>query len=93
MNRAVAGDLGASILGRPSYATQLGSQTLSAAQQGAQQPVGPKLYDPNMGLNMAMMDQQHQLGIAGAQAQADAARSAGGLGAFGSIVGGFLGGR
>jgi len=87
MNRSLSGDLGATILNRPSYATQLGSQTLGAAQQGAQQPVGPKLYDPNMGLNMAMMDQQNQFGLAGAQAQANATQSAGlfGLGA------GFLG--
>ncbi len=90
MNRSLSGDLGATILGRPSYATQLGSQTLGAAQQGAQQPVGPKLYDPNMGLNIAMQDQQNQFGLLGAQAQADAARSAGGLGAFGSILGGAL---
>ena len=76
MNRALAGDLGAAILGRPSYATQLGSQTLGAAQQGAQQSPGPKLYDSNMGLNMAMMDQQNQFGLLGAQAQANATQSA-----------------
>ena len=86
MNRALAGDLGAAILGRPSYATQLGSQTLGAAQQGAQQSPGPKLYDSNMGLNMAMMDRQNQFGLLGAQAQADATRSAGGMGAFGEIA-------
>ena len=90
MNRSLSGDLGATILGRPSYATQLGGQILGSAQQGAQQPVGPKLYDPNMGLNMAMADQRNQFGLLGAQAQADAARSAGGLGAFGSILGGAL---
>ncbi len=89
MNRSLSGDLGATILGRPSYATQLGSQTLGAAQQGAQQPSGAKLYDSNMGLNMAMMDQQNQFGLLGAQAQADASRSAGVMGAIGSGIGAY----
>ncbi len=93
MNRALAGDAGNIILGRPSAAIGLGQQTLGQAQAGAAGPMGPQLFDPNVGINMAMQNQANQFGLLGAQAQADAARSAGGLGAFGSIVGGFLGGR
>ena len=93
MNRALAGDAGNIILGRPSAAIGLGQQTLGQAQQGAAGPMGPQLFDPNVGINMALQRQQNEFGLLGAQAQADAARSAGGLGAFGSIVGGFLGGR
>ena len=93
MNRALAGDAGNIILGRPSAAIGLGQQTLGQAQAGAAGPMGPQLFDPNVGINMAMQNQANQFGLLGAQAQADASRSAGGLGAFGSIVGGFLGGR
>ena len=93
MNRALAGDAGNIILGRPSAAIGLGQQTLGQAQAGAAGPVGPQLFDPNVGINLALQRQQNEFGLLGAQAQADAARSAGGLGAFGSIVGGFLGGR
>jgi len=93
MNRQLAGDAGNIILGRPSAAIGLGQQTLGQAQAGAAGPMGPQLFDPNVGINMAMQNQANQFGLLGAQAQANAARSAGGLGAFGSIVGGFLGGR
>jgi hypothetical protein len=93
MNRALAGDLGATILGRPSSAINLGGSVLGQAQQGAAGQMGPQLFDSNVGINLAMQERSNQFGLLGAQAQADAARSAGGLGAFGSIVGGFLGGR
>ena len=92
MNRALAGDAGNIILGRPSAAIGLGQQTLGQAQAGAAGPMGPQLFDPNVGINMALQNQQNQFGLLGAQAQANAARSAGGLGAFGSILGGALGG-
>ena len=93
MNRQLAGDVGMTILGRPSSAIQIGQNTLRQSQAGAAGPMGPQLFDPNVGINMALQNQQNQFGLLGAQAQADATRSAGGLGAFGSIVGGFLGGR
>jgi hypothetical protein len=93
MNRALAGDVGATILGRPSSAISLGGSVLQSAQAGAAGPMGPQLFDPNVGINMALQRQSDQFGLLGAQAQADAARSASGVGAFGSIVGGFLGGR
>jgi hypothetical protein len=42
---------------------------------------------------MAMQRQSNEFSLLGAQAQADAASSAGGMGMFGSIIGGYLGGR
>ena len=92
MNRALAGDAGNIILGIPSAAIGLGQQTLGQAQAGAAGPMGPQLFDPNVGINMAMQNQANQFGLLGAQAQANAARSAGGLGAFGSILGGAFSG-
>jgi len=85
MNRQLAGDAGNIILGRPSAAIGLGQQTLGQAQQGAAGPMGPQLFDPNVGINMALQNQQNQFGLLGAQAQADASRSAGFMGAAGSI--------
>ena len=77
MNRALAGDAGNIILGRPSAAIGLGQQTLGQAQAGAAGPVGPQLFDPNVGINMALQNQQNQFGLLGAQAQANAALGAG----------------
>ena len=85
MNRALAGDAGNIILGRPSAAIGLGQQTLGQAQAGAAGPMGPQLFDPNVGINMALQRQQNEFGLLGAQAQADASRSAGFMGAAGSI--------
>ena len=86
MNRALAGDVGATILGRPSSAISLGGSVLQSAQAGAAGPMGPQLFDPNVGINMAMQRQSNQFGLLGAQAQADAARSAGVMGAIGGIA-------
>jgi hypothetical protein len=83
--RQMAGDIGMTILGRPSSAIGLGSQMLGQAQQGAAGPMGPQLFDPNVGINMAMQQQSNQVAYAGAMAQADASRSAGMMGMAGSI--------
>ena len=91
--RQLGGDPSQFLFGRPSQASQMGSGLYGQAYNVAAQQAGPQLFDPNVGINMAMQRQSDQFGLLGAQAQADAARSAGGLGAFGSIVGGFLGGR
>ena len=88
MNRQLAGDVGMTILGRPSSAIGLGSQMLGQAQQGASGPMGPQLFDPNVGINMAMQEQSNQVSLLGAQAQADAARSAGKSSMMGSVIGG-----
>jgi hypothetical protein len=90
MNRALAGDLGATILGRPSSAINLGGTVLGQAQQGAAGQMGPQLFDPNVGINMAMQRQSDQFGLLGAQAQADATRSGGFMQGLGSVAGGFM---
>jgi len=89
MNRAIAGDLGSTILGRPSSAVALGTQTLGSAQQGAAGQMGPQLFDPNMGINLAMQDRTNQFNLMGAQAQADASRSSGMMSGIGAAIGAF----
>ena len=93
MNRQLAGDLGSTLLGRPSAAIGLGGQVLGQAQQGAAGPVGPQLFDPNMGINLALQQRGQDVTFQGMQAQAKAARGAGIMGGLGSIAGGFLAGR
>jgi len=91
MNRQLAGDVGMTILGRPSSSIGLGSQMLGQAQQGAAGPMGPQLFDPNVGINMAMQEQSNQVSLLGAQAQANAARSAGRSSMIGSALGAGIG--
>lgn len=91
--RAIAGDIGQTILGRPSSAIGLGGQMLGQAQQGAAGQMGPQLFDPNVGINMALQQQSNMAQYGGAVAQAQAARGAGIAGAAGSILsGGLFGG-
>jgi len=92
MNRQLAGDVGMTILGRPSQSIGLGSQVLGQAQQGAAGPMGPQLFDPNVGINMALQQRGQDVTFQGMQAQAKAAGQAGTMGAIGAIGGGFLGG-
>jgi hypothetical protein len=89
--RQMAGDVGMTILGRPSAAIGLGGQMLGQAQAGAAGPMGPQLFDPNVGINMAMQQRSQDINLMGAQAQADAARSAGKSSMFGSIAGAMIG--
>ncbi|MBT8449770.1 MAG: hypothetical protein KJO69_08775 [Gammaproteobacteria bacterium] len=92
MNRSMAGDLGSTILGRPSQSIGLGGQMLGMAQQGAAGPMGPQLFDPNAGINMALQHQQNMTNYSGAMAQASASKGAGTMGMLGSIGGAMLGG-
>jgi hypothetical protein len=92
MNRQLAGDVGMTILGRPSSSINLGGQMLGQAQQGAAGPMGPQLFDPNVGLNMAMQQRGQDVTFAGMQAQAKAAGQAGAMGAAGGIIGGMASG-
>jgi hypothetical protein len=92
MNRQLAGDVGMTILGRPSQSIGLGSQVLGQAQQGAAGPMGPQLFDPNVGINMALQQRGQDVTFQGMQAQAKAAGQAGVMGAVGAIGGGYLGG-
>ena len=89
MNRQLAGDLGSTLLGRPSAAISLGGQVLGQAQQGAAQPVGPQLFDPNMGINMALQQRGQDMELMGANAQARGAMIGGLASGLGSLGGGF----
>jgi hypothetical protein len=91
MNRQLAGDVGMTILGRPSASIGLGGQMLGQAQQGAAGPMGPQLFDPNVGINMALQQRGQDVTFQGMQAQAKAAGQAGMMSGIGSIAGGFLG--
>jgi len=91
-NRNLAGDVGMTILGRPSSSINLGGQMLGQAQAGAAGPMGPQLFDPNVGINMALQQRGQDVTFQGMQAQANAAQGAGMMGAVGSIAGGALGG-
>ena len=93
MNRQLAGDIGSTLLGRPSAAIGLGGQILGQAQAGAAGPMGPQLFDPNVGINLALQQRGQDVTFQGMQAQAQAARGAGLMGGLGSIAGGFLAGR
>ena len=89
MNRQLAGDVGMTILGRPSSAIGLGNQMLGQATAGAQGQMGPQLFDPNMGINMALQQRGQDVTFQGMQAQANAARqsSGGGLMDFAGSIG------
>ena len=63
---------------------------LGQATAGAAGPMGPQLFDPNVGLNMAMQQRGQDVTFAGMQAQAKAAGSAGLMSAAGSIAGGMI---
>jgi len=92
MQRQMAGDVGMTLLGRPSQSIGLGSQMLGQAQQGAAGPMGPQLFDPNVGINMALQQRGQDMTFQGMQDQASAARQAGMMSGIGSIAGGFLAG-
>jgi len=91
-NRLLAGDIGSTILGRPSSAIGLGQSGIRASTNLAAQPVGPQLFDPNVGINLAMQQRGQDISLLGAQAQANAAKSSGIMGAAGSIIGGMASG-
>jgi hypothetical protein len=91
MQRQMAGDIGSVLLGRSSAAIGLGGQVLGQAQAGAAGPMGPQLFDPNVGINMALQQRGQDVTFQGMQAQAKAAGQAGFMGAVGAIGGGYLG--
>ena len=88
MNRQIAGDIGSTILGRPSSAIGLGQSGIGQATNLAAQPVGPQLFDPNVGINMAMQNQQNQMNASIAGAANKTARYGATVGAIGGMVGG-----
>ena len=89
-NRLLAGDIGNTILGRASSAITLGGQSLSAAQRGAEGQMGPQLFDPNAGINMALQQRGQDITFQGMQDQAKATMIGGVTQAAGSIAGGII---
>jgi hypothetical protein len=88
--RQMAGDIGMTILGRPSQAIQLGGQMLGQAQGLAAGPTGPQLFDPNVGINMALQQRGQDIEFQGAKMQAKGAMLGGRAGGLGSLGGGFV---
>lgn len=85
MQRGIAGDLGATILGRPSQGLALGGSILGQAQGQAAGPMGPQLFDPNVGINLALQQRGQDIEFQGMQAQARGAAIGGiaqGLGSY-----------
>jgi hypothetical protein len=84
-----------SILGRSSGSIGVGQQqqSLGAGLTGTMQ--GPQLFDPNVGVNLALQQNanlgNYQSATYGAQAAASGAQTGGLFNALGSIGGGFLG--
>lgn len=83
-NRGLSGDIANVILGRPSQAAAMGSQFVGQSQAMGQNQ-GPKLFDPNAGVNLALQNNANQ---ANYQASIYGAKSA----MTGAIIGGALGG-
>lgn len=89
--RALAGDVGMTLLGRPSQAIQLGGQTLGQATGLAAQPIGPQLFDPNVGINMALQQRGQDIEFQAAKAQGQGAMLGGLASGLGALGGGFIG--
>lgn len=87
MQRGIAGDLGSVILNRPSQSIALGQNILGQAQGQAAGPMGPQLFDPNVGINMALQQRGQDVEFAGMQAQARGAMIGGIAGGLGSYFG------
>ena len=88
--RNMAGDLGSVILGRPSMALGMGQNVLGQAQGQAAGPMGPQLFDPNIGINLALQQRGQDIEFQGMQAQARGAAIGGvaqGLGSYAGLVG------
>ena len=87
--RQMGGDPSAFLFGRPTQQTQMGSQLYGQAYGLAAQQQGPQLFDPNVGVNLAMQQRSQDMTLMGARAQANATKSSGLMQAAGSIIGGF----
>ena len=64
--RQIGGDPSQFLFGRPAQATQMGSGLYGQASNLAGQQAGPQLFDPNVGINMALQRQQNEFGLLGA---------------------------
>ena len=86
MQRGMAGDVGMTLLGRPTQSIGLGGQLLGQSQGLAAGPMGPQLFDPNVGINMALQQRGQNMSLMGANAQAQASSQAGMMGALGGLA-------
>lgn len=91
MQRGMAGDVGMTLLGRPTQSIGLGGQVLGQSQGLAAGPMGPQLFDPNVGINMALQQRGQNMSLMGVNQQAKAAHSAGIMSAIGQIGGSYAG--
>ena len=85
--KGLYGDIGAQLLGRNTQSLGLGSQLLGKAQSGAMGQMGPQLFDPNAGINMAMQNQANQLGYDSMLAEMESQELAALLGLGGQAAG------
>jgi hypothetical protein len=85
--RNMAGDIGSVLLGRPSMALGMGQNVLGQAQGQAAGPMGPQLFDPNVGINLALQQRGQDIEFQGMQAQARGAMLGGIAGGLGSYFG------
>ena len=84
-NRALSGDIANILIGRPSTAYGMGSQTFGQSANLAGQPTGPQLFDPNAGINLALQNSSNQGNYQSAIFGAKAGRE-------GAIIGGIASG-
>ena len=68
--RNMAGDIGSVLLGRPSMALGMGQNIVGQAQGQAAGAMGPQLFDPNVGINLALQQRGQDIELQGMQAQA-----------------------
>lgn len=101
MQQGVASDPFQAILGRPSQSQAAGLGSAQFASGLAGQNMGPMLFDPNAGINLALQNNANQsnyqssiygaqAGFAGAQAQAGGAMIGGLMSGLGGLAGGAL---
>ena len=101
VNQATAADPFQAILGRPAQAPGMGMASTQFAAGLAGQQLGPNLFDPNAGINLALQNQANQAnyqssifgaqaGYAGASNQGRGAMIGGLMSGLGALGGGFL---
>ncbi len=91
MNRNLAGDLGSTILGRPSQSIPLGQSILGSATQGANN-LGGQLFDQNAGINIGLQQRGQDLNYQSAVYEGQSGAFGGLMSGLGTAVGGAMGG-
>ena len=91
-NRALSGDIANILIGRPSTAYGMGSQSFGQGANLAAQPTGPQLFDPNAGINIALQNASNQGNYQSSIYAAKAGREGAIIGGIASGVGALGGG-